>query len=108
METVLINNLEKNYGFQLGDHMFSDIEALARFLSKPIQKMLASQNAYLFQILYQRDISETKIRRILLQDPEDLAAFKIALLIIQRESEKIKTQTEYSSQTDYDEDCQSW
>lgn len=51
----------------------------------------------LVQILYRIDVSEQKLKILLLENPQTDAAIMIAELIIQRQIEKAKTREEFKS-----------
>lgn len=59
----------------------------------------------LVQVLYKVDVSESKLKELLVKDADTNAAEIIADLLIERQEEKIKTKTAFKSNSDIaDED----
>ena len=98
---VLINELANsslNISFQKG---LTESEFRST-LSDHINSLIINNFSLLISILYRLDISEKKLKEILLQQPQANAGNIIADLIIEKQLQKIETRKKYSTKEDID------
>ena len=69
---------------------------IRRQLSVAINEMILSDFDKLVMLLYRLDINETKLRKILNENPSNDAGNIIADLIIERQLQKIKSRQQFS------------
>jgi hypothetical protein len=69
---------------------------IRRQLSVAINEMILSDFDKLVMLLYRLDINETKLRKILNENPSQDAGNMIADLIIERQLQKIKSRQQFS------------
>ncbi|MHB1921735.1 MAG: hypothetical protein ACYCOO_05805 [Chitinophagaceae bacterium] len=72
----------------------SSREQLLSLLRERVSQLLDQDVDRLILLLYQLDIAENKVRQILSPESED-PALELALLILQRQMEKIKSREQY-------------
>ena len=72
-------------------------EALKKQLSKRIEEMIDLEFDRFVNLLYRIDISESKVKQALAEQPFSKGAEKVADMIIQRQLQKIITRKQYSA-----------
>ena len=73
-----------------------------------INQLIQNHFEQLVSLLYRIDVSETKIKALLQQQPDEDAAKIIVSLIIERQLEKIKSRREYSQQNNNFTEEEKW
>ena len=77
-------------------------------LSVAINEMILSDFDKLVMLLYRLDINETKLRKILNENPSNDAGNIIADLIIERQLQKIKTRQQFSQRDNNISEEERW
>ncbi len=81
---------------------------IRRRLSVAINEMILSDFDKLVMLLYRLDINETKLRKILNENPSNDAGNIIADLIIERQLQKIKSRQQFSQRDNNISDEEKW
>ena len=81
---------------------------IRRQLSVAINEMILSDFDKLVMLLYRLDINETKLRKILNENPSQDAGNMIADLIIERQLEKIKSRQQFSQRDNNISEEEKW
>ena len=104
--TDIIQLLNKELPIKLADKIsYAQIqEQLASYLNNLIKNDFEKLLAYLYRI----DVSETKLKLLLQQFPEEDAGHIIALLIIERQQQKIKSREQFRRQDNNIEEEEKW
>jgi hypothetical protein len=84
------------------------LEELKEKLSAYINHLIQSDFEKLVSLLYRIDISETKLKHLLQQDPGEDAGKIIAELIIERQEQKIKSRQQFSKRDNNISDDEKW
>lgn len=83
-------------------------EELLRLLTSHINNMINSNLEQLVNLLYRIDVNEQKIRECLANKPGEDAASLIAILIIERLEQKIKSRQQYTQRDQSIKEEDSW
>ena len=103
METqALIEDLNRSYSLELRDVL--TLNELELLLAEKINRMIQQDFGALVQLLYRIDVSETRLRGLLNENPGEDAGKVIAPLIIERQWQKIETRRKYRQDTESDEE----
>ncbi len=81
---------------------------IRRQLSVAINEMILSDFDKLVMLLYRLDINETKLRKILNENPSQDAGNMIADLIIERQLQKIKSRQQFSQRDNNISEEEKW
>ena len=81
---------------------------IRRQLSVAINEMILSDFDKLVMLLYRLDINETKLRKILNENPSNDAGIIIADLIIERQLQKIKSRQHFSQRDNNISEEEKW
>jgi len=73
------------------------LEDLTEKLEYHVSGLIRHDFQKLVMLLYRIDVSETKLRQLLKENPEENSAKMIAHLIIERQEQKIKSRQQYKS-----------
>lgn len=88
---------------------FEDEAALKKWLSNEINELITHDFEKLLSILYRIDVSEQRVRAMLIQETESNAGDIIADLLIEREKQKIITRAMFKQvNTNIDDECDKW
>jgi hypothetical protein len=94
METpALRHDLNDSYGLDLPEA--ATINALETVLADRINTMITADFKRLISLLYRIDVSETKLKQLLRENPGANAGPLIARLILERQWQKIETRRKY-------------
>ena len=85
------------------DHLFA-----RRILAERINEFIKNDFQKLVSILYRMDVSETKLKQLLANNLEADAGIIIADLMIERQTEKIKSRQQYSKPDENISDDEKW
>ena len=85
------------------DHSFA-----RQILSGRINEFINNDFQRLVSILYRMDVSETKLKQLLTDNPGADAGIIIADLMIARQAEKIKSREQYSKRDENISDDEKW
>ena len=94
----------------VSDQVFS-IEELKKKWAEYFNSLIQNNFPKLVGLFYRIDISETKLRRILKENPDENAGTMIASLVIERLLQKIGSRQSFHSKTDVtsdDPDAEKW
>ncbi len=101
----------KNEIVQVVNQSFS-LEAIesnfVNFLTEKINYLIVHDFNKLIYILYQADINETKLNKLLAENKKEDAGKIIAALFIQRQLEKIKSREDSKQETDNASEEERW
>jgi|SRR5664279_1173833 len=92
------------------DQVFS-IEDLEKKWAEYFNCLIQNDFPKLVGLFYRIDISETKLRRILKENPDENAGIMIASLVIERLLQKIRSRESFRSKPDVisgDPDAEKW
>lgn len=99
-ELIRLLNKELAIDFA-GDASYNEIQThLANYINELIKHDFEKLITYLYRI----DISEQKLKLLLKQYPAEDASNIIALLIMERQEQKIKTREQFSQRVDNNEE----
>ena len=79
-----------------------------QLLSERINELIDTNFQKLVVILYRMDISESKLKQLLTDNPGTDAGLIIADLMIERQKEKIRTRQQFSKRDDIISDEEKW
>ena len=71
------------------------MEQLKQAIAEKLQHLIQTDFEQFIFLLYRLDISEKKVKNILLQPAEENTAVSVAALIIERQAEKIRSRAIY-------------
>ena len=91
LKVVEITN--KDVGLSLSPSDITDYDVLVKELTKAIEYLIEKDFEKLMHILYRIDVSEAKVKQVF--GLEHDVAQQIALLIIEREEQKVITRAKY-------------
>lgn len=106
MDTRLLQLINKDLSIDL-PHELTRRE-LNSHLEDYINELISNNFNQLIQALYRVDVSEAKLKAILLENPEQDAAKIIAQLIIERMREKLKSRKEREKQDEDIPEEEKW
>ena len=73
-------------------------------LANAINYLIRNDFSRLVQILYRMDVSEKKLKEMLVKHPDDEAGLIIGKLLIERESQRIRTRRQFNRNDNIPED----
>lgn len=88
-QAAIVNGINKDFNLQLEEN--TEAASLLIMLSQIINEMILNDFERLVNLLYRIDVNEKKLKAILSQQTNTEAGKIIAALIIERQSEKIKS-----------------
>jgi hypothetical protein len=83
-------------------------EELKERLSVQINYLIEKDFQKLVSLLYRVDVSETKLKNLLLENQGENAGNIIAELIIERQLQKIKSRQQFKQKTDDIDESEKW
>jgi len=104
-DEMVISEISKELGISLkeGDDSFGK-----QVLADRINDLVNTQFQKLVSILYRMDVSETKLRQLLSDNPGTDAGLIIAELMIERQKEKIRSRQQFSARDENINDVEKW
>ncbi|HLX92886.1 MAG TPA: hypothetical protein VKR32_14470 [Puia sp.] len=102
----LAASLKKDLEIDTGSS--TDPHELEKILAARINTLIDGGFERLVQILYRIDVDEKKVKKILQDNPGEDAGSLIASLIIQRQREKIRTQSLFNQGEKHNSDEERW
>ena len=101
----VINEVSKELGITLQekDYPFGKQE-----LADKINELVDTQFQKLVSILYRMDVSETKLKQLLNDNPGTDAGLIIADLMIERQEEKIRSRQQFTKRDENIDDDEKW
>ena len=106
METGIIKYL--NEKFELNIPVETTQEQMEIFLAGRINQLISTDFTQLLQILYRIDVSEQKLRSLLKQNTGTDAGRIIAVLIIERQLEKLRSRQQFRKDESNIDDEEKW
>src|ERR1700722_2642534 len=101
MDTLLlIEDLNRAYGWELDPTPVDAPEALEALLAEKVNALIEGNFDQLLQLLYRIDINEYRLRRLLLENEGEDAGKIIPRLIVQRHWQTMKSRRKYRQDTD--------
>lgn len=98
-QAAIVNGINKDFNLQLEEN--TEAASLLIMLSQIINEMILKDFERLVNLLYRIDVNEKKLKAILSQQTNTEAGKIIAALIIERQSEKIKSrESTYKKESD--------
>jgi hypothetical protein len=105
MDANLISALNESLQIDLPENI--SFEILQEQLSKHINQLIQSDFQKLVSVLYRIDVSETKLKSLLKENPDNDAGKIITELIIERQVQKLKSRQEHRRDSNIS-DKESW
>ncbi|MBC7889965.1 MAG: hypothetical protein H7Z13_18975 [Ferruginibacter sp.] len=102
----LVKEISKSIAIVLPDG--TSLDELQVYLASYINQLIQTDFQQLIMLLYRIDVSETKLKQLLHQYPDEDAGKMIAALVIERQLEKIKTRQQFGRQPDSFTDEEKW
>ena len=106
METGIIKYL--NEKFELNIPVETTQEQMEIFLAGRINQLIENDFTQLLQILYRIDVSEQKLRSLLKQNTGTDTGRIIAVLIIERQLEKLRSRQQFRKDESNIDDEEKW
>src|SRR4026207_2526930 len=101
----VINEVSKELGISLKE---KDYPFGKQVLAAKINELANTEFQKLVPILYRMDISETKLKQLLSDNPGTDAGLIIADLMIERQKEKIRSRQQFSKRDENIGDDEKW
>lgn len=101
----VINEVSKQLGISLNE---KDYPLDKQVLADGINELVNTQFQKLVSILYRMDVSETKLKQLLSDNPGTDAGLIIADLMIERQKEKIRSRQQFSKRDENISDDEKW
>lgn len=105
-ETDIIKAINHDLAIELPEKISFD--ELRQQLSFYINELINKDFNRLVSILYRIDISESKLKYLLKENPDEKAGELITALIIERQVQKIKSREQYNQRNKDLSDEESW
>ena len=104
--TQLIRHINKDLAIELPDQI--SFEELRSKLASHFNYLIQTDFNRLVAILYRIDVSEPRLKQLLQENPEDDAGEIIALLVIDRQIQKIKIRQEFTKKDENISEDEKW
>ncbi len=78
------------------------LQELKELLAKHVNNLLQTNFEQLVNLLYRIDVSEKNLKALLAQNPKQDAGDIIAVLIIERQLQKIKSRQQFKTDADFE------
>ena len=101
----VINEVSNELGITLKE---KDYPFDKQKLADKINELVDTQFQKLVSILYRMDVSETKLKQLLSDNPGTNAGLIIADLMIERQEEKIRSHQQFSKRDENIDDDERW
>jgi type III secretory pathway component EscR len=105
-DNEIINLLRKELSIDLPENIVLNEAAI--ILSVYINELIQTDFQKLVFILYRIDVNETKLKKILQENPGEVSGRIIADLIIERQLQKIKSRQQFSRQDNNIDENEKW
>jgi hypothetical protein len=102
----LVKEINKNMALFLPDEI--SLDELQIKLGSYINQLIQTDFQKLIMLLYRIDVSESKLKQLLQQHPEEDSGKIIAALIIERQVQKIKSRQQFSQKDDNFTEEEKW
>ena len=104
--TELIQNINNTLAIKLSDKI--SFQELHRQLSAYINHLIKNNFEALVALLYKIDVNEDKLKHFLIDDPNDDAGNIIALLIIERQQQKLAFKNQFTNKNPAASNEEKW
>jgi hypothetical protein len=105
-EKEIINLLKKELSIDLSENILLDEAAI--ILTAHINQLIQTDFQRLVFILYRIDVNETRLKKILQENPGEDSGRIIADLIIERQLQKIKSRQQFSQRDNNIDENEKW
>lgn len=105
-EKEIINLLKKELSIDLSENILLDEAAI--ILTAHINQLIQTDFQKLVFILYRIDVNETRLKKILQENPGEDSGRIIADLIIERQLQKIKSRKWFSQRDNNIDENEKW
>ena len=102
----LIRRINPALSLSLPEHI--TLQQLKDELAVHINRLITENFEKLINLLYRLDISEVKLKKLLLEDKSEEAGQIIAALIIERQLQKIKSRRQFNQRDDNIDEDERW
>ena len=102
---ALISYINKEFNLEIRE---KDFDQLKLVLSEEINRLILNDLPKLINLLYRIDISEARLKQMLLENSDQEAGKIMADLIIERQMKKIKTREEFKSPSADTDENEKW
>lgn len=106
MHQEIIPYINKDFSLELNQNITED--ELVSFLANHINDMIVHDLPKLIQMIYRVDISEKKLKEMLLQNKNYEAGMIIARMVLERQKEKAKSRQLFKQDLPNDPDVERW
>ena len=106
VQAAIVNGINKDFNLQLEEN--TEAASLLVMLAQIINEMILNDFERLVSLLYRIDVNEKKLKAILSQQTNTEAGKIIAALIIERQSEKIKSRMSTLNKKNDISDDEKW
>lgn len=106
MNEALVNSLQNDLAIELPEKISR--EELEAKLAVFINELINHNFQQLVQILYRIDVNESRLKKLLNDNPQQDAGKLIARLIIERQLQKIKLKQEFRNRPPADNEEEKW
>lgn len=96
--------VQKQLSAEFNIRSFSQYEEWMRELAAAINRLIQTDFTALVNILYRLDVSEARLKEVLAQQPGADAGELIAVLMVERQLEKIRTRNQFKQHGDIPDD----
>lgn len=91
----LIQDLNGSFGWDLAPGLRP--EELEELLAEKMNRWILTDFNALLQFLYRIDVSETRVRNLLKENPDEDAGRLLAKLVLERQWQKVQTRRQFKS-----------
>jgi hypothetical protein len=102
----LIRRINPALSLSLPEHI--TLQQLQDELALHINQLIAENFEKLINLLYRLDVSEVRLKKLLLEDKTEEAGQIIAALIIERQMQKIKSRRQFNQRDDNIDEEERW
>ena len=106
METAIIKYLNEQFDLEIPGK--TTREQMITFLAERINYLITNDFTQLLQVLYRIDVSEQKLRTLLKQNAGTDAGRIIAVLVIERQLEKLRSREQFRKNGDDIDEAEKW
>jgi len=106
METAIIKYLNEKFDLEIPGK--TTREQMITFLAERINYLITNDFTQLLQVLYRIDVSEQKLRTLLKQNAGTDAGRIIAVLVIERQLEKLRSREQFRKDGKDIDEAEKW
>ena len=106
MDTGIIQYINRQFDLSIQESL--EEERLIEILSHKINELIENDFSRLVQLLYSIDVSEQKLKSLLKENPDTDAGRIIALLILERQKQKLQSKEIFRQNPEHDDSEEKW